>query len=399
MTDTEQNRIGEGGSGEGGAADADAVRDAATAAKPSAQPAAAPAPEASRGSGRAGLVAGIVAILVALAIGAWAMQRFERIEGEVTRRLQAAEQQVTALDATLGQSRDLLRDLQGRNAVLESKIAETAGLQAQVEKLFRDRAEDSLDVTLAEAESGLALAAQQLALGADVEAVLAAIQNIESRLARESDARLAPVRAVLARDIERLRVHPASDIGRLALRIDALIAALDQLPLLATIRESAETANGLVEAAPAGADTAPAASAPPAAPSTSSTPASPSTADRIGATLGAYGKELRDLFRVRRVDSPDAVLVAPQQGYFLRQNLRLTLLNARLALLSRNGAAYRADLERARRWIDSYYDGEHRNVIAVQSQLRQMLDAKLVLEPPRIDDSVAAVRQARAAVR
>ncbi|MFP5412315.1 MAG: uroporphyrinogen-III C-methyltransferase, partial [Gammaproteobacteria bacterium] len=195
-------------------------------------------------------MAGVVAIVIALAVGAWAMQRFERIESEIARRLQAAEQQVTALDAMLGQSRDLLRDLQGRNAVLENKLAETAGLQAQVEKLFRDRAEDSFDVTLAEAESGLALAAQQLALGADVEAVLAAIQNIEARLARESDARLGPVRAVLARDIERLRVHPSSDVGRLALRLDALIAALDQLPLLATIREPVETANGLADAAP-----------------------------------------------------------------------------------------------------------------------------------------------------
>jgi len=396
VTDTEQNRTGEGGSGQGNAAGESAVRDASVPATPAARPVAAPPAEASGGSGRAGLVAGVVAILIALAIGAWSMQRFGRIEGEVTRRLQSAEQQVSALDAALGQSRDLLRDLQGRNAVLESKLAETAGLQAQVEKLFRDRAEDSLDVTLAEAESGLALAAQQLALGADVEAVLAAIQNIEARLSRESDARLGPVRAVLARDIERLRVHPASDVGRLALRIDALIAALDQLPLLATIGEPAESANGRADAAPA--DAAPAGAAPVPGP-VSPAPEAASTADRIGATLGSFGKELRDLFRVRRIDSPDAVLVAPQQTYFLRQNLRLALLNARLALLSRNGAAYRADLERARRWIDSYYDGEHRNVIAVQNQLRQMLDAKLVLEPPRIDDSVAAVRQARAAVR
>ena len=395
MTDTEQNRIGDSGAGEGGGAGNGAAREASIPAKPVAQPAAAPMADTSRGSGRAGLVAGVVAILVALAVGAWAMQRFGRIEGEIARRLQAAEQKVTGLDATLGQSRDLLRDLQGRNAVLESKLAETAGLQAQVEKLFRDRAEDSFDVTLAEAESGLALAAQQLALGADVEAVLAAIQNIEARLGRESDARLAPVRAVLARDIERLRVHPSSDVGRLALRLDALIAALDQLPLLATIREPIETANGLVEAAPAGAAAAP----PAASDSDASAPAAASATDRIGATLSAFGKELRDLFRVRRVDSPDAVLVAPQQAYFLRQNLRLMLLNARLALLSRNGEAYRADLERARRWIDSYYDGEHRNVVAVQNQLRQMLDAKLVLEPPRIDDSLAAVRKARAAVR
>ncbi|TXL66993.1 uroporphyrinogen-III C-methyltransferase [Zeimonas arvi] len=393
MTDTEQKRTGEDASSEGGSAEA--AREAAAPAMPVAPGSAAPAAETSRGSGRAGLVAGVVAIVIALVVGAWAMQRFERIEGEIARRLQATEQQLAALDAMLGQSRDLLRDLQGRNAVLENKLAETAGLQAQVEKLFRDRAEDSFDVTLAEAESGLALAAQQLALGADVEAVLAAIQNIEARLARESDARLGPVRAVLARDIERLRVHPSSDVGRLALRLDALIAALDQLPLLATIREPVETANGLVDAAPGGAAPAPSAVSGSDAP----TPAAASAADRIGATLGAFGKELRDLFRVRRVDSPDAVLVAPQQAYFLRQNLRLMLLNARLALLSRNGDAYRADLERARRWIHSYYDGEHRNVIAVQNQLRQMLDARLVLEPPRIDDSLAAVRKARAAVR
>src|SRR5690606_11218134 len=171
-----------------------------------------------------------------------------------------------------------------------------------------------------------------------------------ARLARESDARLGPVRAVLARDIERLRVHPSSDVGRLALRLDALIAALDQLPLLATIREPVETANGLADAAPGNGSPA----APLAPEAGASPPESLWSTDRIGATLGAFGKELRELFRVRRVDSPDAVLVAPQQAYFLRQNLRLMLLNARLALLSRNGDAYRADLERARRWIDSY---------------------------------------------
>jgi len=357
-----------------------------------------PARGDSRG-GRAGIVVGAIGILIALAVGAWSMQRFDRIEGEVARRLQSAEQKVISLDATLAQSRDLLRDLQNRNAVLESKLAETAGLQAQVEKLFRDRAEDSLDVTLAEAESGLTLAAQQLALGAETESVLAALQDIDARLARQSDARLAPVRVALARDIEKLRVHPASDVGRLALRIDALVAALDQLPLLSTVREPAGAARRVAgpEARQPGESGADVQAAAPEA--QAAAPQAPSAADRLGATLGAFGNELRELFRVRRIDSPEAVLVAPSEAYFLRQNLRLTLLNARLALLSRNASVYRSDLERARRWIESYYDGEHRNVIAVQNQLRQMLDAKLVLEPPRIDDSVAAVRLARTATR
>ena len=116
-------------------------------------------------------------------------------------------------------------------------------------------------------------------------------------------------------------------------------------------------------------------------------------------SLRAFGEELRELFRVRRIDAPEAMLIAPDQAYFLRQNLRLTLLNARLALLMRNEDVYRSDLEQARRWIDRYFDTRHRNVEAVQAQLRQLLDIALELEPPRIDESLAAVRAARAGVR
>lgn len=351
-------------------------------------------PAAARPTGsHAGLALGVIALVAAVALALWSNQRFARIESELARRLQEAEQRVAGFDVTLGQSRDQLRDLQSRNAVLEARLADTAALQAQVEKLFQERAEDSLDVSLAEAESGLALASQQLALGADTEPVLAALQNIDSRLSRQSDPRLGPVRAALARDIERLRVHPASDVGRLALRIDALLAALDPLPLLASVTERVPpgpVTNDL-QAATAASSTQGAGQPLPQADA--------SVLDRIGSLLGGFGAELRQLFRVRQVDKPDAILVAPDQAYFLRQNLRLMLLNARLALLSRNVAVYRADLERAQRWIHTYYDGEHRNVIAVQNQLRQMLEAQLNLEPPRIDDSMAAVRSARAAVR
>lgn len=354
-----------------------------------------PAPVASAsqrsGSPVAGIVIGLLGIAAAIAVGVWSMQRFGQIEGELARRLQGTEQKVATFETALSQSGDRLRDLQSRNAALESRLTETAGLQAQVEKLFQERAEDSLEVQLAETESALALAAQQLALGADAESVLAALQSIDGRLSRQHDPRLAPVRAALARDIERLRVHPASDVGRLALRIDALLAGLDHLPLLASVREGVETADGLVAAAPAGGEATPAAASPAAG--------SGFTLERIGALLGSFGRELRTLFQVRQVDNPEAVLVAPQQAYFLRQNLRLMLLNARLGLLSRNAEVYHADLERAHHWVDVYYDGEHRNVVAFKNQLRQLFEVQPGLEQARIDDSLAAVRTARAAVR
>jgi uroporphyrin-3 C-methyltransferase/uroporphyrinogen III methyltransferase/synthase len=350
------------------------------------------------GAGRAGVVLAVIGIVLALAVGFWSMQRFDRIESEVARRLQSSEQRDAGFEGRLTQSLDLLRDLQSRSAVLESKIAETSALQAQIEKLYRDRAEDSFEVMLAELDASLSLAAQQLALGINSQAVLAVLQDLDSRIERQNDPRLLTIRAAILRDIERLRVYPATDVGSLALRIDALVSALDHLPLLATIRERVETANGVVDAdRSAGPSDARPDGAPAATGESAVTP--PFSLGRLVATFGAFGAELRDLFRVRRVDSPDALLVAPAQAYFLRQNLRLMLLNARLALLSRNDSAYRGDLERARRWIGTYFDTEHRNVMAVQAQLGQLLEAKIVLDPPRIDDSVAAVRLARASSR
>ena len=368
---------------------------APASARPSSPAPTAPDRPARRG-GRAALVVAVIALLAALAAGAWTMNRFQRIESELTRRLQAIDQRGSALDTTLKQAQDLGRDMQGRLALLERKVAETAGLQAQVDKLYRDRAEDSFEVTLVEAESGLALAAQQLSLGANPQAVLARLEDLQAKLERENDARLAPLRGALIKDVERLRMHPATDVGSLAHRIDALIAALDQLPLLSAVREPAPPGSGVVaasEAQPANAQGAAAQQA-----STAASP-EPSIGERVRRSLRALGGELRELFQVRRIDSPDVMLVAPEQAYFLRQNLRLMLLDARLALLTRNDTVYRSDLERARRWIDSYYDTGHRNVEAVQAQLRQLLDAKLMLEPPRIDESLAAVRSARAGGR
>ena len=49
--------------------------------------------------------------------------------------------------------------------------------------------------------------------------------------------------------------------------------------------------------------------------------------------------------QIRRVDGNEAVLLPPDQAYFLRENLRLRLLSARLALLAQDQAAFQADLE------------------------------------------------------
>jgi len=333
--------------------------------------------------------AGWAALAIAVASAAWLWPRLGALETEATRRLQAADQRLAQLDTALGQAQGQLRDAHNRTAVLESKALETAGLQAQLEKLYRSLAEDSTDVLLAETESALGLASQQLALGSHPQAALGALQEIDARLGRQDDPSLRNVRRALVQDIERLKAYPAADIGALAVRLDGLLGAIDQFPLLASLRAPVPPAPGTSSQA---GGKAPANGRP-----ASVGEATSRATGAAAAGLSALRDELQQLFRVRRVDTPDAALVAPEQAYFLRENLRLLLLNARLALLSRNEALFRSDVERAAGWLRSYFDPEHRGAANAVAQLRQMLGARIALEAPTLAESLAAVRAARAA--
>ncbi|MBX3589855.1 MAG: uroporphyrinogen-III C-methyltransferase [Burkholderiaceae bacterium] len=351
-------------------------------------------PALARAAGWGGWVAW-AALALAIASALWTGSRLGLLESEATRRLQAGDQRIAQLEASLGHAQAQLRDALSRTAVLESKVLETAGLQAQLEKLYRSLANDSTDVLLAEIESALALASQQLALGSNPQAALGALQEIEARLRRQDDPSLGAVRRALQRDIDRLKAYPAADIVSLAMRLDGLLASIDQYPLIASVRMPGAQAP---EAGPAGRSAARGGSSDADVRRPASVGEATSRAtDAAAAGLSALRDELQQLFRVRRVDTPDAALVAPEQAYFLRQNLRLLLLNARLALLSRNESLFRSDVERAVGWLRSYYDPDNRGVSSATAQLRQLLGARIALEPPTLAESLAAVRAARAA--
>src|SRR5262249_8743458 len=107
---------------------------------------------------------------------------------------------------------------------------------------------------------------------------------------------------------------------------------------------------------------------------------------------GEVWNELRQLVVVRRVDAPEPPLLPPQQAYFARENLKLRLLNARLALLSRDEAGYREDLRVAQAWVQRYFDARAKQSQAALANLRQLSSASVSFEPPSIADSLEAVR-------
>jgi uroporphyrin-3 C-methyltransferase len=107
-------------------------------------------------------------------------------------------------------------------------------------------------------------------------------------------------------------------------------------------------------------------------------------------------EEARGLVRVSRIDQPEAMLVAPEQAFFLRENLKLRLLNARLALLARQTDSARADLATASTALGRYFDPSTRRVQAVATSLQQMQQQLRVVELPRIDETMAALATAGA---
>ena len=103
-------------------------------------------------------------------------------------------------------------------------------------------------------------------------------------------------------------------------------------------------------------------------------------------------QELRQLIVVRQVNNPEPPLLPPSQAYFVRENLRLRLLNARLSLLTRDEAGYREDLRTAQRWIQRYFDPRSKQTADALNQLKQLSSTTFSFEMPTIGESLEAVR-------
>ena len=106
--------------------------------------------------------------------------------------------------------------------------------------------------------------------------------------------------------------------------------------------------------------------------------------------------EARGLVRVSRIDQPEAILLAPEQTFFLRENLKLKLLNARLGLLARQFDSARADLNGATAALNKYFDPTSRRTQNAASALQQAQASMKTAELPRLDETLSALATAAA---
>ena len=314
-----------------------------------------------------------VLVLLALALAAgltslfWldARQRIDSTQEELARRLRDIEADAREARSVARQAREATRDAQAKVGQLEARLAESQGQQLALEALYLDLSRNRDEWQLAEIEQVLAIASQQLQLAGNVRAALLALQMAEARLARAERPQFMPIRRALARDIDRLKSLPAVDFAGMSARIEGLVAVVDTLPLAFDERSERPM------------------------------PAKDTAAGERGflARLAAdVWNEFRQLVVVRRMDKSEPPLLAPSQAYFLRENLRLRLFNARLSLLTRDEAGYREDLRAAQAWIQRYFDGRSRQTADALAQLKSLSSATVSFEMPTISESLDAMR-------
>ncbi|MDQ7990251.1 MAG: uroporphyrinogen-III C-methyltransferase [Candidatus Dactylopiibacterium sp.] len=340
------------------------------------------------------------AALAVLAVLAWqtydSRQDLGELRASVARHGNEAESNLRDARALTAQRETEIKALQTRLAGLEARVQETEGLFATVDDLHTQFSRAREERALAEVAQAMDIAAQQLQLAGNVSAALAALQSADARLAQFDQARVLPVRKLLARDIERLRTLPLADVPRLALQIEALIGRVDTLPLgfEREVPGHAPAAQSSPAAARSAKKNAPAVPAsPPAEPAPAPAPGV------VASLMHDLWREFRALVRIERLDQADTALLAPQQTEFLRANLRLRLLSARVALLQRENRLFADDIAQARAWVQRYFDGSAPLVAATVSELDAMARTRLDMTLPSLEETQTALRNLKPAGR
>ncbi|HWZ47238.1 MAG TPA: uroporphyrinogen-III C-methyltransferase [Herbaspirillum sp.] len=335
----------------------------------------------------------VVLMLLGFAGQWWYGQREMRgLREEVARRLQNSDVSNNEIRGVVKALQEDTREVQAKVSVLDNKQTEAQSQQLALEQLYQDLSKNRDEWALSEVEGVLSTASEQLQLGGNVQGALIALQNADKSLSRSDKPQFIAIRRALARDLDRLKALPTVDVPGIALRLDSVIGQIDGMPLLS--------------------DEKPVVSATPpkkplrVMPKMKSNPVNVNPAagsdwlvqlQDVWQSLSAeLWTDVQQLVRVRSVETPDALLLSPTQAYYARENLKLRLLNARLALLSHNEEAFRSDLLASQDTIAKYFDTRAKQTQVAQALLKQVQGSNLSIEMPTLSDSINAVRNYKA---
>jgi uroporphyrin-3 C-methyltransferase len=311
-----------------------------------------------------------LAVLVIIFLWQWldGHRAISDMQQQLAKKIAEMDGSSKANQILLTQSQDQVRELFAKEATLESRYAESQNQRAALETLYNDLSVSRDETALAEVEQMLLIAAQQLQLSANVKAALIAMQSADARLQRMDRPVFNGLRQAISRDMDKLRALPNVDITGINFQLNNLIAAVDQMPLAYQQRSANEV---VAHAVP------------------------PENETAWQKLLREIWQEVKQLVRIENTGKAEIPLLPPNQEFFLRENLKLRLLSARLALLTRDEDSFRQELKTAQLWTARYFDEKSSEGMRMSDGLKKISASDISIELPDIGSSLQAVRNYR----
>jgi len=343
-----------------------------------------PAPQTLGSTAKMALLTATALAVIALVSSTLLWQKLSSIQEQLARQSGNATTQSIEARTMARQAQEQVTDALARLAVAETRISDVTLQRSQLETLVQALSRSRDENTVVDIESAVRVAQQQAQLTGSLEPVLSTLQSMQQRLERAGQPHLAPVQRALQNDLERLRRTSVTDTAGLLGRLDDLVRQVDDLPVLNAVAQAASARRM---------NARPAAAGKPASPPD---PDAPWWRQALQSSWEVVRDEARNLVRVSRIDQPEAVLLSPEQTFFLRENLKLKLLNARLGVLARQYAAARSDLAGATAALNKYFDPASRRTQNAATALQQVQGHLKDFELPRLEETLAALATAAA---
>ncbi|MCB5185680.1 uroporphyrinogen-III C-methyltransferase [Methylobacillus gramineus] len=311
-------------------------------------------------------VIAFILVLLALGILAWqwlnTRHRFIELEQSLTQRLEQFNNNNQQSLALAKNADERSTESNVRIIKLEQQLAESRDQQESLQTLYLELVNNHDERVIAEVEQLLAIANQQLQLAANIKPALLALQTADSRLQHMDSPLAIQLRKAIAKDIQRLQELPLIDVIGMSLKLENLTESIDKLPLVSDRHPKPMLPEALLD-----------------------------DENQLRKLAREVWEDLKQMIRLERVDRAEPPLLAPDQTFFLRENIKLHLLTARIALLQHDENTYRADLDATDQWIKGHFDLRENATKTALTTLKQLSASNIVIQVPDISETLGLV--------
>ena len=263
------------------------------------------------------------------------------------------------------QNSKLVEGLNLRVNAMGADMAELKNQRMAMDSLYRNLSTSKLVWTLGEIEHALVITEQQLSFSGDMGVALKTLQKVRLIIDRSGIPELVELRPLIMAEIGRIKQLQSFDLLSLSERLVDISNQVGEFPLKTlAVNDDRRNDENLTEV----------------------------QADQEKSFIAIVVESLGALIRIDRYTTNSSLVLDQEQEFIVKENIKVRLLLARLALFIGNREMFKNDIEMADKLIDEFFDSGSDKVNAVRNILADLNSQKYQWEKPSIQLLIDKIR-------